>query len=148
MLQDIRYSCGVSQAFEDISLLYQAYNQALISLQYAKNNFIQSEDIISKHTIRLLSETHDISVFLHPDIVKLSKNKKNADNHLILTLQTYLLSGQNVTTAAKKLYIHRHTANYRLETIHEITGLDLSTCTTEMLMQVLFSCEYFLKYDL
>lgn len=147
MLQDIRYSCGVSQEFDDISFLYQAYSQALTALEYAKNNLIQAADIISKHTIRLLSEAQNISVFLHPDIVKLSKNKKNADNHLLLTLQTYLLTGLNLTTTAKKLYIHRHTANYRLETIHEITGLDFSACTTEMLMQILFSCEYFLKYD-
>lgn len=46
---------------------------------------------------------------------------------------------------AKKLFIHRHTAAYRIDLIKEITDLDFATCSNEVLMQIPFSCEYFLQ---
>ena len=42
------------------------------------------------------------------------------------TLKEYLLMGNNVNLAAKKLFIHRNTMVYRLSKIHELLQIDLN----------------------
>ncbi|MGW0565424.1 PucR family transcriptional regulator [Streptomyces sp. NPDC003016] len=46
--------------------------------------------------------------------------------HLLATLSVYLRHGMCVATAARALYVHRHTVQYRLRRVHELTGLDVS----------------------
>ena len=41
------------------------------------------------------------------------------------TLETYLTLERNVVQTARALFIHRSTLFYRLDRIHQITGLDL-----------------------
>jgi sugar diacid utilization regulator len=41
------------------------------------------------------------------------------------TIQTFANSGQNIAETSRALYIHRNTLLYRLDKIHELTGLDI-----------------------
>lgn len=45
--------------------------------------------------------------------------------HLMDTLSVYLSHGLRTASAARSLYVHRHTLTYRLRSIHSLTGLDL-----------------------
>ncbi|HEX7066530.1 MAG TPA: helix-turn-helix domain-containing protein [Bacillales bacterium] len=47
------------------------------------------------------------------------------DNELLYSIHQYLESGMNVTTAAKKLFIHRNSLQYRVDKFVEKTGLDV-----------------------
>jgi len=47
------------------------------------------------------------------------------DKELMATIRTFLESNSNVSLAAKKLYVHRNTLQYRLEKFTEKTGVQL-----------------------
>ncbi|HEU5141107.1 MAG TPA: helix-turn-helix domain-containing protein [Bacillales bacterium] len=49
------------------------------------------------------------------------------DNELLHSIYQYLESGMNVTTAAKKLFIHRNSLQYRVDKFIEKTGIDVKT---------------------
>lgn len=49
------------------------------------------------------------------------------DTELVRTLETYLDADGNVAQTAQKLYTHRHTIRYRLDRVHELTGLDVGS---------------------
>ena len=44
---------------------------------------------------------------------------------MVETIKVYIESNANATVAAKKLYLHRNSLNYRLDKFLEITGLDV-----------------------
>lgn len=43
---------------------------------------------------------------------------------LIRTLHAYFASGESVSGAAERLFLHRNSVPYRLDRISELTGLD------------------------
>lgn len=49
----------------------------------------------------------------------------NVDHELIDTADTFIRCGLNASLAAKKLYVHRNTFNYRLGNFINLTGLDI-----------------------
>lgn len=49
----------------------------------------------------------------------------NEDRELLLSIREYLTCNMNITTAAKKLFIHRNSLQYRVDKFIEKTGLDV-----------------------
>ena len=49
------------------------------------------------------------------------------DDEMMKTVKTYILCGQNATLAAKELYVHRNSLQYRIDKFIERTGLDIRT---------------------
>ncbi len=49
----------------------------------------------------------------------------DTDTDLLETIKVYIESNANATVAAKKLFLHRNSLNYRLDKFHEITSLDV-----------------------
>lgn len=47
------------------------------------------------------------------------------DQELLQTIRTYIESNLNITYAAKKLYVHRNTLQYRIDKFIEKTGVDI-----------------------
>ena len=48
------------------------------------------------------------------------------DQSMLQTVEVYLGSGMNISETARRLYMHRNTLMYRLNSIRKHTGLDLS----------------------
>lgn len=64
------------------------------------------------------------------------------DGGMMLTAETFLKSGMNVSETARKLYMHRNTLIYRLNSIRKKTGLDLrdfDMAVTFKLLHILYS---------
>lgn len=47
------------------------------------------------------------------------------DQDLLHSIKVFILSNQNVTTAAKKLHLHRNSLQYRLDKFIDKTGIDV-----------------------
>ncbi len=56
----------------------------------------------------------------------------------ILTLNTYATANLNAVKAAKQLYLHRNSLNYRLETIKDKTGIDVKSFAGVLVFYLLF----------
>ncbi|MGB0175339.1 MAG: helix-turn-helix domain-containing protein [Acholeplasmataceae bacterium] len=65
---------------------------------------------------------------MHHDLLKPFILKKYVNQHVMETsILTYLMHNQNMTVAAKELFVHRNTLITRLEKFHEATGFDVKT---------------------
>ena len=49
------------------------------------------------------------------------------DQSMMQTVETYLDCGMNISETARRLYMHRNTLMYRLNSIRKNTGMDLSS---------------------
>jgi len=66
------------------------------------------------------------------------------DDEMMRTVDAFLSSGMNLSSASRQLYMHRNTLMYRLNAIRRKTGLDLrdfDMAVTFKILQIL----YFLK---
>ncbi|MFE9396286.1 PucR family transcriptional regulator [Streptomyces flavidovirens] len=74
-------------------------------------------------TALLAQSDGERETFLSHCLGPLHKDSRHA--HLLATLSVYLRHGMCAATAARALYVHRHTLEYRLRRVRELTGLDL-----------------------
>lgn len=66
------------------------------------------------------------------------------DGSMMQTIDTFLGSGMNVSETARKLYMHRNTLTYRLNTIQRKTELDIRNFDMAVTFKLLH-CLYMLK---
>ena len=62
------------------------------------------------------------------------------DRELLSTIKVFLESNSNASLAAKKLYVHRNTLQYRMDKFMEKTGIQLKDFDTAVM--VYFACLY------
>lgn len=56
-------------------------------------------------------------------------------DELLRSLRTYYASGQSVAAAARELFVHRHTLEYRLQRIETALGRDIKEYSNRMLLE-------------
>jgi len=69
-----------------------------------------------------------LKTLVHEPVVTYKKiflRKYATDHHMIETIKTYLECNQNMSEAAKELYMHRNTLIQRIDKFHQITGFDV-----------------------
>ena len=64
--------------------------------------------------------------YLERELAELAREDEAKETKFYETLKQYLLVGNNVSMAAKKMFIHRNTMIYRLSRINEILGVDIN----------------------
>ncbi len=62
----------------------------------------------------------------YKNLDRLADEDQEKGTEFYKSLKEYLLSGNSVNLAAKRLFIHRNTMVYRLAKIHEIIQLDIN----------------------
>ncbi|WP_170289331.1 helix-turn-helix domain-containing protein [Metabacillus lacus] len=100
---------------------------------------VKSETEIFRKTVPVLQQKRLLTFYealpVYAFIEPLQLNKKHFfselvseslnDQELITSIKVYLESNLNVSMAAKKLYMHRNSLQYRIEKFIEKTGIDL-----------------------
>ena len=56
-------------------------------------------------------------------------------------LKAYILADGNISAAAAKMYVHRHTAIYRIEKIEQLLGVKLAELDEKELGLMWITCE-------
>ena len=76
---------------------------------------------------------HTMSTVTHLRLLSKDENTRSmlkkvveyVDHDVLETAEAFLLSGMNASKAARRLYLHRNTFNYRLNKFTEVTGMDI-----------------------
>ncbi|MFC4559319.1 PucR family transcriptional regulator [Virgibacillus kekensis] len=89
------------------------------------NGVFLYEDLGVYQFIERLYEFQKQIHYQNPQIEKLRSYDKTHHTSLLHTLDVYLHCNNNVYQAAKTLFIHSNTMNYRLKRIREVSGIDL-----------------------
>jgi DNA-binding PucR family transcriptional regulator len=135
----------------DTSLLIQTMmSETLTNIDaYASYSLKASELDTHLHTLNMLTNTkkpmvkgvmtdHDLLKAYHGTYHPKLKPfilKKYANQHVMeASVIMYLNHNQNMSVAAKELYVHRNTLITRLEKFHEVTGFDMKTFYDAYLM--------------
>lgn len=94
-------------------------SQAETVFSYSENNVVAYVEAIPFMLIEQLTPT------LKEDLNQLVSQEFKDDPEFLNMMEVFLKSDLNVSVAAKKLYMHRNSLQYRIEKFHEKTGLDI-----------------------
>lgn len=139
---------GYSMVFYDFFELFLAYQQSMIALQERKNNdkkLMGFSDNVSNHILRCLNQNTHMQALVYPKLRKLFKKDEYYARELLTFFMTFLFRGGNLSATAADLFIHRHTAIYRIESIKELTGIELSNLTDNDMFHLYISCMILLE---
>lgn len=114
--------------------------------QWEKNIFMQSFNLSTKNNVYTFEKTFPFLLASNmPDCLKgiLEASVLEAfseDKELMSTIKVFLESNSNASMAAKKLYVHRNTLQYRMDKFMEKTGVQLKDFDT--VVMVYLACLY------
>lgn len=125
------YKIGCSKKETQLVQIANALKEAKRSILlgkefYPENNIYLYEDFFEIRIIMSLFNTHEHELIRSQIIIPLEKYDQKYKSYLIETLET-CLNTSTLKEASKKLFIHNTTLRYRLEKIHELTGVNFFT---------------------
>lgn len=134
----INCASGIGKITTGIQTIGNNFSQALSALRVGAD-LHKSQTVFSYHDdaiyhLLLSNFTKEQLMEIYTETIEpLVTFDKENNLDWIDTLKEYFSSGFNITEAAKQLYIHRNTMNYRMEKIRELLNTDLKN-TNECLM--------------
>ncbi len=120
---------GYTSPIENIRDMPQAFRDALISLEIGRI-FYSSETVLRYDQLGIGRLIHDLPeescrLFLKEVFGEGSPDDFDEDTKQIV--DAFFENNLNISETARQLYVHRNTLVYRLEKLHQSTGLDLRT---------------------
>ena len=125
----------------DLSDAYREARQTLIigSMIKGDEEFqIGYGELGIKRLLYLLIDHPELDRFYEETLSQLEAYDAEWESELLPTLRVYLEQGANLNSAAKELFIHRHTMRYRLEQIAEILVVDIDSPEVLLNLQIAF----------
>ena len=123
---------GIAPARDPIT----GYTHARASLDVALHldrEVIAYEDVVPLAMI-LGGPAEDREAFVQAQLGPLLT--ESAAEDLLRSLQTFYSAGQSIAAAARELYVHRHTLEYRLQRIETLLGRDLRSPQERLLLEL------------
>lgn len=109
--------------------LYESYVFSNLKILEKNRLFIEQKLKIINFNDHIYLDDHTVIAYfinsLDAEFRKQIFRKYHDDQTMIETIKTYLESNQNVSVAAKSLYIHRNTLTQRLDKFFQITSFDV-----------------------
>lgn len=139
ILKDNNLIAVISNPFSDISKFNIAYEESYLVFDYIHlsntDHSINESGIyyFTDYSLYYLLTEIDDPIMLyhicHPALQILNKFDKENNTNLYKTLKAYTFTGFKKNDAAKQLFVHRNTVNYRLEEIEQLCNIKLSDNT-------------------
>jgi len=123
---------AVSSFYPDPGDLHQALREAELVLQVVRRDSrlaSQIEEGAGDGVYRLLfralvSDPDEVRSFYDDTVAPVVAYDRQYRSDLLSTLEAYLTEDCNMNATARAIFAHRHTVAYRLDRVHELTGLD------------------------
>ncbi len=143
-IRDQLLRVGVSYGFRDFVSLHNYYQQALAALDIGKQRTpdewnYRFEKYVLEYFIRYGTSRMEGRYLCHPDLIALFQYDQENNTELLQTLKIYLACGQNATTTATELFIHRNTLYQRLSKIDSLIDANLNNPETRLYLQISYS---------
>ena len=123
---------AVSSFYPDPGELHQALREAELVLGVVRRDSrlaSQIEEGAGDGVYRLLfralvSDPDEVRSFYEDTVAPVVGYDRQYRSELLATLEAYLAQDCNMNATARAIFAHRHTVAYRLDRVHELTGLD------------------------
>ena len=144
---------GAAPPVETMVDFHKAYKQARQSLIIGAMANPDTEFAIEygelglRKLLYLIIDHPEVEQFYKETLGPLEAYDEEMDANLTDTLKVYVDNGANLNSAARELFIHRHTLRYRLEQIEEdILNIDVDSQEVLLNLQVAFLIKQLLSY--
>jgi len=140
----VRIQCGAARLAPNVLSLPEAYRearQALIigNMTQGDAEFITGYgDLGIKRLLYLMIDHPELERFYEENLDPLESYDAEWESELLPSLRVYLEQGANLNSAARALFIHRHTLRYRLEQIEDILKVDITSQEVLLNLQIAF----------
>lgn len=148
ILDKLHCQGAFSKRFSDLTEMKIYYRKTKVTISFCKTitinkNLYIDEEFGLYSFISAVLEHHNAYEICHTGIITLYEHDKQYSTNYVETLFQYLVCDRNIVKAAKALYIHRNTLNYRMERINSLIDYDEENPDVKsyMLMSI-----YVLKY--
>jgi purine catabolism regulator len=128
-----RVQLGSARRVSSLMELREAYREARQSLivgsmMHGEGEFqIHYGELGLKRLLYLVIDHPEADRFYKETLALLEAYDEEWESELVDTLKVYLAEGANLNSAARALFIHRHTLRYRLEQIADILKVDIDS---------------------
>jgi hypothetical protein len=135
---------GAGRLADNLLSLPEAYRearQALIigSMMRGSDQFIAGYGELGVRRLLYLMIDHpELERFYEENLAPLERYDQEYESELVSSLRVYLAQGANLNSAARALFVHRHTLRYRLEQIAEILKADIDSQEILLNLQIAF----------
>ena len=129
---------GISQPAEVLGDLPEAFQNAVLSLRIG-NMFYSSEPVLLYSRLGIGRLIHDLPeascrMFMREVFGDISPD--DFDEETTSIINAFFENNLNISETARQLYVHRNTLVYRLEKLHQLTGLDLRVFDEAMALKL------------
>lgn len=127
IVSDLYHECIVSygEVFYKAEGIKNAYDMAKEAMMI-RERFGITQEIVSYGDILFERLVNNTKESLKREILLDYRDKfEEFDKEMILTIEEFMSCDMNISSTAKKLYVHRNTLIYRLDKIKKDTGLDI-----------------------
>jgi purine catabolism regulator len=133
------FSVGIGRQYKTITSLHKSFSEAheAIRLMHkfdGKRSVSHFEDYSIYHFLESNIKSSELEDFFLKRLGKVHEHDLGFGTSFMSTLEGYFAHNQNVSEAAKAMFIHRNTFIYRIDKIKEILGTDLKH--SEELLQI------------
>lgn len=129
ILSDVELWAGVGNVYFDPPLLYRSYQEAKVALEMGKllggEEKLAFFEELGASRLFYNQREQDLRDFFNETLGSVFRYDQQHDSNLLLTLWYYFISGGDIQTVVKKLYIHANILRYRLRKVEELTGCSL-----------------------
>ena len=135
LLKYYKTICAISQAFEEIIFLRQAYLQCDFTISHAINHhltgklFLHYDDCKVDHMLALYQNMLSLEAFIHPQIKLLSTSTSQKANERLEILRCYLECNCRLSKVSQRMNKPRNTLLYHIEQLeykHKINFDDMN----------------------
>lgn len=124
-------SAAISGDLLTIDDVIEAYRDARILLELRSRStgverMFEITRIGALGLVLQASRTEDVVDFARGALGAVAAHDRDHASGLVATLRVYLATGGNVRATAQQLGVHRHTVQYRLQRVRDLTGLNLN----------------------
>ena len=123
----IRARVGFASPIETLKDMPEAFRNALVALKIG-SIFYMSETALNYNRLgigRLIYDLPESSCRLFLKEVLGDISPDDFDEETVSIISAFFENNLNISETARQLYVHRNTLVYRLEKLHQATGLDL-----------------------
>lgn len=141
-MPEYKFSIGVSRAYETLDNLNLAYEDAVFSLKIGSKIFKNGkriyayDDLIVYHLLYKYPSNPILERLYNNGIGKILSHDNENNTTLFETVQVLVKCNFVYSEAADKLYIHRNTLYQRIKRIEEVTGFDMNSSETRLVLQL------------
>lgn len=136
-----RVSWGVAAGVHSLGRLSDAVAQARTAVAVARatmgpGKLVRADELGPLMLLNALASDQVATKIAQEAIGPLERTDRERGSDLLGTLAIYLAENGNVSSAARRLHLNRHSLIYRLNRIKELTGRDLDSHEDRLLLDI------------